>query len=99
MIKLKLWFCDTIYIVAMGIFGIASNEISSKILRWYMNKIIVLEIKSEFPGISTETSRFISCNFNQLTELPGSRRIRMDPYQKKMLNPSIAGGWKERLNI
>lgn len=95
-VKFKLWFCDTVYIIAIGMFGGLSNKLSVKISRWYINKVIVLEVKIEFPGISTETSKFISCHFNKLTRFPGTRRIRIDPHQKKMFNPSIAGGWKER---
>jgi hypothetical protein len=93
-IKFKLWFYDTVYIFAM--FGCLSYKLSDKILKWYIDKVVVLEIKAEFPGISTETSRFIGYYFNRLRKFPGIRRARMDPNQKKILNPSIAGGWKER---
>ena len=95
-LKLKLLFCDTVYFFAMHIFGVLSNKLYAKIFKWYIDKVSVLEIKGEFPGISTETSRFLSVHFTQFSRPPGMRRIRMDPYQKKMMNPSIAGGWKER---
>lgn len=99
-IKFKLWFCDTVYFFAIHMFGILSNKLYAKIFEWYVDKVVVLEIKGEFPGISTEISRFLTVHFRQFSRPPGARRIRMDPYQKKMLNPSIAGGWKERdLNV